>query len=360
MKIATFLLPLVFAMPAIAVASDADTTTPLTSLAPRPVLSEIVNAQSGERTYFVGTVVARAETDLGFPMNGTIAERPAETGDLVSRGDVLALVDPEDLEADVRAAEAGVSVTTAQLRAARDNENRARELLQRGVDSATRLEDAARGLTSAEAQLEQALATLRRAEDMRSLATLTAPQDGVITQVYHEAGASLTAGQPVVRLAGTSNREIIIDMSEHSVAGLKNGTVFEATLAANNSVTAQATLTRIDQVAASATRTRRAHLTMAAPPVGFRLGALVRVSPAANAEIGVSLNRSAIVDPEGTPAVWIVDRNTNAVHLKPVTLGGTFGSRVRITDGVGEGDEVIIKGINSLEDGQIVGPRVTK
>ena len=329
-------------------------------LPPRPVVSELVNPKAGDRIGFVGIVAAKAETDLGFPLNGTIAERPAEAGDLVSKGDVLAQLDPEDLDSDVRAADAGVTVATARLRSAQDAEGRARQLSGRGVDSETILEDAERALTAAKARLEQARATLEQANDMRGFASLIAPQDGVVTLIYAEAGASLTSGQAVLRLAQTDAREITIDVTEQDAADLDIGTLFDARLAANTDVTAHATLTRIDPVAATSTRTRRVHLTLSEPPVAFRLGALVRVVPAASAEIGVSLDRSAILDPEGAATVWVVDRTTNAVQRVPVELGKAFGSRVRIVDGLAAGDEVIIKGINSLEDGQIVGPNVSE
>ena len=73
------------------------------------------------------------EVDLGFPMGGTIAARPVELGDVVARDEVLARLDPEDLEADLRAADAGIAVATAQRNSARDARDRARELVLRGV-----------------------------------------------------------------------------------------------------------------------------------------------------------------------------------------------------------------------------------
>ncbi|ASM71183.1 MULTISPECIES: efflux RND transporter periplasmic adaptor subunit [Roseobacteraceae] len=331
---------------------------------PRPVVSEIVDTTAGYRSRFVGIVAARAETDLGFLLASTIAERPVETGDLVSKGDVLARLDPEDLDTNVRAAEAGVQVATAQLRAARDAENRARTLLNSGTDSATRLEDAERALTAALATVEQARAALAQARDMRSFATLTAPQDGVITRTNAEAGASVTSGQAVVVLAGTEMREITLDVVERDAAALNEGLMFDATLAANPAVTAKATLRRIDPVAASSTRTRRVHLTLQDPPEGFRLGALVHVSLAATANPDITLDHDAVLDPDGLPAVWVVQRDaggqTGTVHRKAVTLGAQFGPRVRITEGIAAGDEVITKGIHSLEEGQIVGPGVSQ
>lgn len=326
---------------------------------PRPVVSEIVNMLAPGQSSYVGTVAARTETDLGFPLIGTIAERTAETGDRVTKGEVLARLDPEDLDADLRAAEAGVDVATAQLRSATDAEARARALLARGVASETNVEDAQRALTAAQARLEQANAALERAKDIRSFATLTAPQDGVITQVFAEPGATLSAGEPIVRLAETDAREIVMDLTEQDIAGLEPGAPFLAVLAANPGVTAAATLSRIDPIAERSTRTRRLHLTLSAPPTSFRLGALVRVSAAATSGTDASIALGAVLDPGTDPAVWRVDRTTNTVARTPVTLGETFGQRVRVTRGLDTGDEVVIKGIHSLQDGQIVGPRVT-
>ena len=60
---------------------------------PRPVVSQIVDLTDALAANYVGTVSARIEADLGFPMIGTIAERPASQGDLVAKGDVLARLD---------------------------------------------------------------------------------------------------------------------------------------------------------------------------------------------------------------------------------------------------------------------------
>jgi multidrug efflux pump subunit AcrA (membrane-fusion protein) len=101
------------------------------------------------------------------------------------------------------------------------------------------------------------------------------------------------------------------------------------------------------------------HLTLQEAPPGFRLGALARVTPDADVALGLSVARSAILDLDTAPSVWVVDRTTDTVQRRRVTLGVDFGERVQILEGLDAEDEVIIKGINSLEDGQIVGPSVT-
>lgn len=329
-------------------------------LTPRPVVSEIVNAEAADAVSFVGVVAARTETDLGFPLDGTLVERRVETGDLVASGDILARLDTEDLDAQQRAAEAGVAVATARLRSAQAEADRASALSSSGADSKNRLEDAERALTAAKAALEQAKATLAQAEDLQSLAKLSAPQDGVILTTYADVGASVTAGQPVVRLAQAGGREVQIDVTERAAAGLNETTGFAVTLVANPEVSAHATLRRIDPVAVASTRTRKVHLTLQDSPDGFRLGALLRVRLLGLSDLYVSLDANAILESEGSTAVWVVDRKTDTVTLRPVTLGETFGSRVRIADGLATGEEVVLKGIHSLQEGQTVGPSVSK
>ncbi|MGC9419335.1 MAG: efflux RND transporter periplasmic adaptor subunit [Rhodovulum sp.] len=325
---------------------------------PRPVVSEIVDLQRGDATGYVGTVTARIEADLGFPLLGTVAARPVDRGDLVAAGDVLAQLDPEDLEADLRAAEAGVIVARAQLRSARDARDRAQALVARAVDSRTRLEDAERALAGAQARMEQARAALAQARDRLEDTTLSAPHDGVVTAVHAEPGATLSAGEPVLRLAATDRLEVAIDVTERDLARLGPGLPFEVALIAQPDLTARATLDRIDPEADRSTRTRRVHLAMQDPPGGFRLGALVRVRPARDAASGVSLPHTAILSPDSAPAVWVVDRATDTVARRPVSLGARLGEQVQITGGLAPGEEVVLKGIHSLEDGQTVGPQV--
>ena len=58
---------------------------------------------------FVGVVHARYETDLGFRVAGKITERIVNVGDRVHAGDVIARLDPQDLQLQVASAEAEIA-----------------------------------------------------------------------------------------------------------------------------------------------------------------------------------------------------------------------------------------------------------
>lgn len=335
--------------------ADSDVTSEITSDVPRPVVTQIVGAGVLQEITYVGTVTAGNEVSLGFPLSGTLVERQVDLGALVSKDDVLARLDTKDLQAELRSAQAGVLVAETNLGTAQDAVDRATELAARGADSITRQEDAQRALVAAQAGFEQAQANLAQATDKLDLGELRAPQDGVITGAFLDAGASVSPGLEVLRLASTDKREIVVDVSEQGLADLDIGMRFDVALGANPNSTTTATLFRIDPVAESTTRARRAHFLLTNPPPEFRFGALVRMNVIADDALVVSVPFEAVLTQDGTSAVWVVLRAQNTVALQPVTLGTRFGDRVRVTEGISVGDEVVLRGIHSLHEGQLIG-----
>ncbi len=327
--------------------------------APRPVVSEIVTPRAGLASSWVGSVAASSELDLGFLRLGTLAERAVGNGDIVEKGDVLARLDASDLESELRGAEAGVTIANASLQTARDAFERAERLATRGVGSEAALDAARNDLAAAEAAMEQARAAEARARDARAQADLTAPMDGVITSVSAEPGATLSAGEAVMKLSSTARLEVIIALSEEDAAGMAPDAVFDLRLLSNSEVTTQATLARIDPVSARATRTRAAHLTLARDAnAGFRLGALVNATLRAGRGVVTTLPATALIGGAEPPAVWQVTGKDRSVRRVTVTTGPRAGGRVVILQGVSDGDEIVIRGVNSIEDGQAVGARI--
>lgn len=325
---------------------------------PRPVVSVIVGDTDRTARAYIGTVTARVEADLGFPLSGTLSDRTVEVGDLVARGAVLARLDPETLEAAVQAAQAGEIMAQHQFRSAEDALSRVRTLYARGDESKARLEAAERAYAAARARLAQARAALARAQDRLDQATLRAPHDGVITQVMADPGAAVSVGQPVVRLAGTREREVVVDLSEAALAALPRDAVLVAHLLVADDRQAPIRLRSIDPVADSSTRTRRLHFALETVPPDFRLGALVRVALPRTGKRVLTLPQAAVFDGPAGPGVWVVSDPDRRVHVVPVTTGARFDGRVVITGGLEPGQEVVVKGVHSLTDGQTVGPRL--
>jgi RND family efflux transporter MFP subunit len=125
---------------------------------PRTVETTIVTPASGAvSTVYSGQVVSRYAGNYGFRIGGMIVERPVEVGQSVSAGQILARLDPRDVDVSVRSASAQTSAAAAQSSQTTDLA-RARRLLAEGFISQAEFDRQQAATQSAQAQLRSARA----------------------------------------------------------------------------------------------------------------------------------------------------------------------------------------------------------
>lgn len=323
---------------------------------PRPVVTEIVSDSDMKTRSVPGVVSAQHQVTLGFQTLGRLVERHVDLGDNVRLGDVLAALDPNDLEDNVRAASAAVDAAQVQFSTAEATAQRTRALARRNVASTAQLEQAEQALASSRAALEQAQSELIRAQDAEGFAQMTAPFDGVISAVYANPGAVLTAGEPVVQLSAQDRREAVIDLPEAALSEIDESAVFTVWQDSDQATETRATVDRIEAMADTATRTRRVYLRLD-DGNNLRLGALIRARLAGETEIAMTLPDKAVYQENGQHFVWRVNRQGDqaTVAKTPVQIGAALLGRIFVNNGLTQGDEVVIRGVHSLADGQNVG-----
>ena len=334
---------------------------PTATTAPRPVASIIVDDRPLPAHSVPGTITAKIEVALGFQTLGRVTARHVDVGTVVHQGQVLARLDPDDLQGKVQAARAAAEAAKVELETAQATAARTRALAKRNVASTAQLEQAERVLAAAQATDQLARSELIRALDAAGFADMRAPFEGVISAVFANAGAVVGAGDPVVQLAAQKGREAVIDLPEAALSRVRLDDRYEVWTESDPDNRQPARVTQIEPVADAATRTRRIHLALA-DDGSVRLGALIRARPLATGTPLPTLPVAAILTRNGQEQVWIVSRSDGSatVDLRTVrTLGPALGDRVSIAEGVAKGDEVVIRGIHSLTPGQPVGRRVT-
>lgn len=327
----------------------------------RPVVTEIIADDPLETRPVPGVIAARTEVSLGFQTLGRMIARHVDVGDIVTEGQVLAAIDPDDLQDNVTAAEAAVAAALVQLDTTQASAERTRELARRSVVSTAQLEQVENALAAAQAHYIQAQSELLRARDAEGFANLVAPFDGVISAVFVNVGAVVSAGAPVIRLSGDDELEAVIDLPEAALADVSPGQSYEIWSENDEGRHIPAKVRLIVPLADAATRTRRVHLSLAQDQ-GLRLGTLIRARPALSGQRLLTLPESAIRETDGQTHVWIVkdDDGGRRVHLQAVQTAPVAAvGRIAITAGLDQGDEVVIRGVNSLTDGQAVGMAVT-
>lgn len=350
--------PLTLALTLLALPLWAEEAAPPQS--PRPVVTEILSSEAARLRSFPGLIAARIETALAFQTTGRVASRPTDRGDRVTAGQVLATLDQITLDEDVAAARAAVAAARAQAELAEQSLARAERLAQRGVAATAQLEAATAQRDSTAASLQAAEADLLRAEDAARFGTLRAPAEGVVIAVNVEPGAVVSPGTPVLTLAAEGGLEAVIDVPADVLALLPPDAEFTLRPRMGEGQAVPGRLRLIEPVADSGARNHRLRVMLDGESPTLRIGSLVMATLDLPADPVLTLPRAALI--EGGAAVWRVSGPDRRAERVAVTLGATVGAgeeaRLIVTQGLNPGDEILVRGVHSVQDGQPLGERI--
>lgn len=325
--------------------------------APRPVKVIMAAAEPDKVTGSPGVVQARIETDLAFRTLGRMMSRKVDVGDLVHKGDALAEIDPVTLQLAVRSAEAELRSAQAELENAATTETRKRRLIQSKAVSIADHDLAEQQLKSATANVAKATASLAKAQEQLGYSELKAEFDGVVTATSAEMGQTVSAGQPILKLARLEQRDVVVDVPEAQFSNVRRDDRFNVALQLDSRIQAVGVVREIAPQADPYTRTYRLKIAIDRSPDIFRLGAVVTATPLVEErKQPIALPVSAIRSEGGAIQVWVVDRSTAKVTLRSVEIdASTSDARsVVVQSGLSEGEEVVIAGVDELTDGQKV------
>ena len=194
-------------------------------VAPEPVRAVktivIQPTSAGGSVDYAAEIRSRVESRLSFRVGGKMIERPANLGDAVRSGQVLARLDPRDLRLGQDVATAAVASAEVSLRQSDADFKRYRDLRDQGFISNAELERRETTFKVAEAQFRQARAQSGVQGNQIAYAALVADASGVITGVDVEPGMVVAAGAPVVRLAHDGPRDVVFSVPEDKVGAIQ-------------------------------------------------------------------------------------------------------------------------------------------
>jgi RND family efflux transporter MFP subunit len=173
---------------------------------------------------FLGRVEVARASDLGFELSGTLNRVLVEEGESVSKGQVLASLDTDRLEAREAELEALVDQAEAALELAETTWDRFRRLVEKQAVSQQDLDNATEQKRRADAGLRQARAQLEAVRVDLAKSTLVAPFDGAIGARYADEGAMLSLGQPVLRVMESGRNEVRVGLPSELAGRLEMGT----------------------------------------------------------------------------------------------------------------------------------------
>lgn len=335
-------------------AACGDQATSATPTAERPVqIQRVAFAPQDAGRAFVGVVRARHETDLGFRVAGKIMARTINVGDTVHAGDVVARLDPQDLDLQVESAQAELAAATSNLADAAAEEARYANLKTRGAVAVADYDHKKAARDEAVGRLERARRALDLALNQRAYAQLTVDVDGVITATLAEPGQVVALGQPVARLAHHGEMEALVALPETWLGRARQA---DATVAlwSDPGRSFKARLRELSPQADATTRTYAARFTIENPDDTVALGmtATVKLTHPATAQVA-RLPLSAILNRGTGPTVYLVDAS-GALELRPVSVASFTENAALVSAGVADGDRVVTLGVQKLAAGEQV------
>lgn len=313
----------------------------------------------GAGNEYAGDIRARTETQLGFRVGGKLAQRPADVGQAVKPGQVLAQLDAQDYALALQSASAQQQAAQTQRDLAAADLKRFKELQQQGFVSGAEIERRDATLRSAEATLQQARSQVALQGNQTQYAVLRSEAPGVVVAVMAEPGQVLAAGTPVLRVAHDGPRDMVFALPEGRLNQVAVGQSAEVRLWAGGEVLKG----QVREVAASAdplTRTYQVKVALTGQGNGgahLPLGATayVRVlSPGADTVSAIKLPTSALRQVGQGSAVWVYDATSRTVRSREVQVAGADGNDAVIAAGLKPGEQVVAAGVHVLAEGQAV------
>jgi RND family efflux transporter MFP subunit len=321
----------------------------------RPVRTMTVERSAqGETVSLTGQVRAKDQVSLAFRLDGRIIERPVHVGDVLTAGQVVARLDSQNQENALRSAKAALSSAEAVLVQARAAFGRQQELLKDGWTTRAKFDEAQQNFRTAQAQVDTAQAQLRIAQDQLGYTVLVADASGAVTAVGAEPGEVVRAGQMIMQLAHQGGRDAVFDVSEQITRTGPRDPLVEIALTDDPNVRATGRVREVAPQADFATRTYQVKVGIIDPPEQMRLGATVIGRISLLPPPGVEVPASALIQANGSPAVWVVDPQSRSVSLRGVDVLRYDPARVVVSQGLEPGDVVVTAGVQALHPGQKV------
>lgn len=320
---------------------------------------------------FVGTLQAKSTADLYAKLNGQILEMRVDTGDRVRAGQVLARIDPGELnervqqaQAAQRMAEATLGERRAALGIARSTAERTRALFEQQLVSQQQhdqaqaeLQGAAAQVQVAEASVSQARANVGAARAELEKALIVAPFSGVIGKRYLDKGAFAATNRPVFSVVDLSTIKTTVPLTEKDAARVRVGQAATVTLEANPGARFQGIVARIASVFDPNTNTTEAEVEIANADGRLKPGMFANVSIAFAVEPGALLvPRSAVVEDERDTFLFLAEKSA-APAGPPEEKGESWTAKRVAVKRIGTGtdpkaDQVAIEG--PVQPGQSV------
>ena len=300
------------------------------------------------QTLVPGTVVSRNDARLAAEVTGRLLE-VVDVGTVVAKGDRVAKIEDTQLRLRRDELKAEVQRSIARLRYLESEEKRYLQLAESNLAAATKLEETRSDRDVSRGDLQVARSRLAQAEDRLARTSIDAPFDGIVVQRLMMPGERVDTGNIVVRMVDQQHLEVIARAPLDYYSFVRPGQQLEIK---TGSVVTSGTVRTV--VAVGSENTHLFELRLDIESNRFPVGQTLRVSvPTSEQREALLVPRDALVLRPESISVFIIDQDQKARQVM-VTTGIGTSDQIEVFGDLADGDSVIIRGNERLQQGQAV------
>lgn len=330
---------------------------------PRPALS-VTTAPPSSASLPIGlnangSIAAWQEAIIGSESNGLrLAEVRVNVGDVVGKGQVLAVFADETVRADIEGARAALQEAQANAQEAKANSDRARALENSGALSAQQVTQYLTGERTADARVKSAQAALTQQQLRLKYTRVVAPDSGVISARNATVGAVVGTGTELFRMIRQGRLEWRAEVTAQDLGRIKPGARAVVRAASGAQIAG-----KVRTVAPSVDpQTRVALVYVDLPPalsdaqaaaMPLKAGMFASGRFELGSSNALTVPQQSVAVRDGFSYVFRLNPDNRVSQLK-VTTGRRLGERVEIVQGVSPGMPIVVGGAGFLNDGDLV------
>lgn len=331
--------------------------------APPPMPFPVQTVAKQDATIFeeyTANLEGQQNVEIRPKVNGFIQKIYVDEGQVVRKGQVLFKLETQTLNQDAAAAKANVAAAQVEV-------DRLKPLVDRKIISNVQLE-------TAKARLAQAKAAYSSVAANISYGTITSPVNGVIGVLPYKEGSlvSATSEMPLTTVSDTKGMRAYFSMNEKQMISfsrefkggtlqekLKNTPPVSLLLVDGSEYDQKGKLEAVSGLADAATGNTQFRADFPNPQAVLRSGSkgIVRIPIQKKAAILVPQN--AVFDMQGKQMLYVVNKD-NTVKSKIITVATTSGLDYIVSEGLEEGEVIVVEGASKLKDGMAIVPQPAK
>ncbi len=361
---------------------------------PIPVDAVTVSMQAAERLLEVtGTLQPDEKVTVSSEVEGSIKRILVDLGDRVTPGQLLAQVNPEEFEIDIRQQQARLRQMLAQLglkegqdprsihsedtpevRAARSALEEAQQNYQRAADlfklqigtaqavdqtgallktAQARLTLALESIEQQRAQIEQSRVALELAQKKLKDTSIYAPFAGSVSERLVSLGQFARAQTPLFVIVRTNPLRFRAEISERFAASVRTGQPAQLRVDGLPDRSFPGTISRISPSVSEQSRTLLVEALVRNEPELLRPGMFARASIQSGQMIrALMVPARAVLNFYGVTKVFCV--TDGRAQDRTVRLGDRFGERFEVLEGLRDQEVIAVSNLDKLATGQMV------